>query len=103
MIRINRVFLLARASQRGYSHEEVLPCIVISHDDGTVTVDENHQAYPHPRAGLGDQAAKALSVVGITEERVSKLIGRPCGCKKRKQWLNDIGRRLFGIGGTPSE
>jgi hypothetical protein len=39
---------------------------------------------------IGDKIKKALSVVGITEERVSKLIGRPCGCSRRAQKLNDI-------------
>ena len=47
--------------------------------------------------GLGDLVAAALSAVGITKERVSKAIGRPCGCAKRQEKLNNIGRR-FGIG-----
>jgi hypothetical protein len=38
-----------------------------------------------------------LSAVGITEERVSKAIGRPCGCSKRAEKLNAIGRKI-GIG-----
>jgi hypothetical protein len=38
-----------------------------------------------------------LSAVGITEERVSKAIGRPCGCSKRAEKLNSIGRKI-GIG-----
>jgi hypothetical protein len=41
--------------------------------------------------------ADGLAAVGITKERVSKAIGRPCGCDKRQKRLNDIGRR-FGIG-----
>ena len=49
------------------------------------------------RAGLGDMVASGLAAVGITPERVSRLTGRPCGCKRRQQALNRIGRR-FGIG-----
>lgn len=49
------------------------------------------------RPGLGDRVASALAGVGITEERVSRLVGRPCGCKGRRAALNRIGRR-FGIG-----
>jgi hypothetical protein len=47
--------------------------------------------------GLGDMVASALSAVGITKERVSKAIGKPCGCAKRQEALNDLGRRM-GIG-----
>lgn len=42
--------------------------------------------------------AAGLSAVGITPERVSAALGvKDCGCKKRQQQLNAIGRRL-GIG-----
>lgn len=49
------------------------------------------------KLGLGDMVAAGLAAVGITEERVSKALGRPCGCAKRKQALNELGRRI-GIG-----
>lgn len=48
--------------------------------------------------GLGDLVKAGLSAVGITEERVSKAIGRPCGCGARVETLNRIGAKL-GIGG----
>ena len=41
--------------------------------------------------------AAGLAAVGITKERVSKALGKPCGCAKRQQRLNELGRR-FGIG-----
>jgi hypothetical protein len=47
--------------------------------------------------GLGDMVAAGLSAVGITKERVSKMLGKPCGCAKRQKMLNELGRRL-GIG-----
>lgn len=47
--------------------------------------------------GLGDMVAAGLEKVGITKERVSKAIGKPCGCAKRQQALNELGRK-FGIG-----
>jgi hypothetical protein len=50
------------------------------------------------RPGLGDLVKSGLSAVGITEERVSKLIGRPCGCGARAEALNRLGAKL-GIGG----
>jgi len=41
--------------------------------------------------GLGDNVAKALKLVGITEKRVTKMLGRPCGCKERREKLNRLG------------
>lgn len=55
------------------------------------------QQAARPR-GLGDIVKDGLSAIGITEERVSKLIGRPCGCGKRREALNRLGEKL-GIGG----
>ena len=49
------------------------------------------------RPGLGDMVSAGLAAVGITPERVSKVLGRPCGCKERATKLNELGRRL-GIG-----
>ena len=39
---------------------------------------------------LGDVIEKALSAVGVTEERVTKALGRPCGCKERREKLNRL-------------
>lgn len=87
--------LEARCRQRGYTLEEVRPCIVAEHEDGTITVDETHPAYPHPRKGLGDHVADGLAAVGITKERVSRLTGKKdCGCKKRQELLNKLGQRV---------
>ena len=47
--------------------------------------------------GLGDMVAAGLAAVGITKERVSKVLGKPCNCGARQQALNALGRRL-GIG-----
>jgi hypothetical protein len=49
------------------------------------------------RHGLGDMVKAGLSAIGITEERVSAAIGRPCGCSQRAEALNDLGRKI-GIG-----
>lgn len=43
------------------------------------------------RAGfLGDRVATALLSIGITPDRVSQWVGRPCGCDERKQKLNAL-------------
>ena len=54
------------------------------------------QSHPEKR-GLGDLVASGLSAVGITKERVSQIVGKDCGCTKRQQALNELGKK-FGIG-----
>ena len=45
-----------------------------------------------PATGLGDRVASALEIVGITPERLEKWLGRPCGCRERKERINQLGR-----------
>ena len=96
MIACRRRHLEARCRQRGYTFDDVRACIV-EEDGDRLVVDETHAAYPRARPGLGDMVAAGLSAVGITEERVSRVLGKPCGCKKRAAALNELGRKL-GIG-----
>jgi hypothetical protein len=48
-------------------------------------------------AGLGDYVAAGLESVGITKDRVSAVIGRPCNCPGRQAALNKLGK-IIGIG-----
>ena len=80
MITCHRAHLAARCRQRGYTLDEVRPCIV-SKDGDTITVDETHGSYPRdtkpgfvppaptPPAqthGPGTELKKLLSKIGIT-------------------------------------
>lgn len=47
--------------------------------------------------GLGDMVAAGLAGVGITKARVEAVIGWPCGCEERQEWLNRIGHEWFGL------
>ena len=96
MITGRRESFEARCRERGYTLDEVRPCIV-SEDGDTITVDETHAAYPRARPGLGDMVAAGLSAIGITKERVSRAVGGDCGCSKRQEALNELGRKI-GIG-----
>lgn len=49
------------------------------------------QPAPAKSKGLGDRVESALKSVGITEERVSRWLGRKCGCGERKAKLNRLG------------
>jgi len=124
-----RVFdVCFRAVQRGYTADEIRPCLTFHIGNGVFEIDVEHLSYPRvakegyrhqgslrdaanrmlaelvqagvlepPKPGLGDMVKSGLSAIGITEERVSKAIGRPCGCSKRAEQLNELGRRI-GIG-----
>jgi len=48
------------------------------------------------KPGLGDLVEKMLTAVGITKQRVAKITGKPCGCQKRQEALNQLGRKLTG-------
>ena len=100
MIRCQLAHLEARCRQRGYTLEQVRPCI-ISQDGDRLVVDETHKAYPRAKPGLGDMVAAGLDAIGVTKERVqavaSKVGIKDCGCKKRQEALNNLGRK-FGIG-----
>jgi hypothetical protein len=80
MITCHRRHLLVRCRQRGYTLDEVRPCIVSEGGD-TITVDETHPAYPAkpkpgfarkarpapaPTSGPGTELKKLLKLVGIT-------------------------------------
>lgn len=40
---------------------------------------------------LGDNVETALKTMGITSEKVSAWLGRPCGCPERRERLNRLG------------
>lgn len=43
------------------------------------------------RWAFGDMVETALSSVGVTSERVEKWLGKPCGCKERRDKMNALG------------
>ena len=86
----------ARCRQRGYTLDEVRPCIV-SEDGEKITVDETHPAYPAkpkpgfvprkpaaPPHGPGTEMKALLSRIGITSSPT-------CGCNKRARIMDEKG------------
>ena len=101
MIRCHRKQLEDRCKQRGYALADVMPCVV-EQDGDRWLIDVDHPAYPRPKRDdwkpimVGDLVEKALTTIGITQERVERLTrteGKPggCGCDGRKKWLNEKG------------
>ncbi len=39
---------------------------------------------------LGDLLERALTVAGVTPERVERWLGKPCNCEERKEKLNQL-------------
>jgi len=76
---------------RGYTMEEVEPCIV-SRDGDQITADNSHPAYPHPResqpipepSGPGTELKKLLSWFGITATG-------ECACNSKAGKMDDLG------------
>lgn len=52
---------------------------------------------------LGDLISKALAAVNITEERVTKALGRPCGCKEKREMMNRLSAWAARIGQGKTE
>jgi hypothetical protein len=73
MISCKRHHLERRARQRGYTLDEVWPCVV-SEDGDTITVDETHVDYPRHRK----PDAAPLAVVGGPGTELKALL---------KDWL----------------
>lgn len=101
IVQCERRHLVERCQQRGADIEEAMKSVTFSSGD-RLYVDTDHPSYPKRPKGLGDYVATGLSAVGITPEKVSKVIGKPCGCNKRKERLNKLGKK-FGIGADPAD
>jgi hypothetical protein len=96
--------VLARAAQRGYTPDEIRPCLVKDLGNGWYEVDTESASYPkHKREGhvtppgLGDIVSGWLSAFGITKDRVSRVMGGPCGCEERQAALNIAGAAWLGL------
>jgi len=74
--------LLERCKERGYTLDEVRPCIVSEAGD-TITVDELHPSYPRSR-GPGTELKALLSKIGIRSSPT-------CSCNKRARTMDENG------------
>lgn len=83
MIRCTMFDLLARCKERGYTVEEIRPCIV-SEDGPALIVDETHKAYPRVRSGPGTELKALLSKIGIRSSPT-------CSCNKRAKTMDEKG------------
>jgi len=84
MIRCRLRHLEARCRERGYTLEQVRPCI-LSEDGDRLTVDETHPSYPRarPRGGPGSELKALLGRFGIHASPT-------CKCNSMAKKMDDM-------------
>jgi hypothetical protein len=108
MITTNIFHLRTRCTERGYTLDEVRPCIV-SQDGEQVTVDETHPAYPRTaKPGHLRRTDEAGSVAPVTEPsgpgtELKKLLRKigitatpNCSCNARARLMDEEEARSPG-------
>ena len=89
MIECEKKWLFARAVERGYTKDEVMPCVVRKITKDVWLIDPDHKAYPHKKKekkgiGPGSQLSHMLSRL-----RIKALEG--CSCKARSKKMDAWG------------
>jgi hypothetical protein len=90
IITTDKKHLIFRCAERGYSIEEVMPC-VITQDGDNWTIDTSHSSYPKSQkiqidSGVGTEIKKLLKLIGITSSPT-------CYCNARAKIMNENGIR----------
>ena len=75
--------LKTTAQIRGLTLEDVMPCVVKKHEDGKITVDVNHKAFPRYKesSGVGTEVKGLLARIGI-------VASPTCKCNQRAEIMN---------------
>lgn len=76
--------LQARCRERGYTLDEVRPCIIYQ-DRDLITVDETHTSYPHPRKGPGTK------LKAILKEWLGIESSPTCSCNAMAHKMDKLG------------
>jgi len=100
MTACHRALLEARCRERGYTLEEVMPCVVAQHGDEW-TIDVDHPLYPrHPKLGfVPPQPEPVPPSHGPGTELKALLAGWPfrivsapdCKCNARARYMDENG------------
>ena len=61
------------------------------HTKNPVQSIEDQPGYIPESRGVGDTVAKMTHAIGLDKlaEAYTKITGKPCGCGKRQEWLNE--------------
>jgi hypothetical protein len=91
IITTQKKHLMFRCAERGYSIEEVMPCVV-EQDGDDWTIDTSHPSYPSSakvqkveiESGVGTELKKLLKLIGITASPT-------CSCNARAKTMDENG------------
>jgi hypothetical protein len=84
MIQCRLTDLQQRCQERGYTLEQVRPCIVSEGGD-SITVDETHDSYPRPRSGPGTHLKALL------KDLLSIESSPTCSCNAMARRMDSLG------------
>lgn len=90
MITGRRSFFEARCNERGYTFDEVRPCVA-SEDGDMITVDENHPAYPHARPGHVPDPGPGAELKSLLKDWLGITSSPTCSCNAMANKMNKMG------------
>lgn len=91
MITCDKSHLIARCQERGYSLEEVMPCVIRQQGD-LWTIDETSPSYPHPREPKGPECLAGTQLKGLLK-RLGITASPTCSCNSRAAHMDIMGCR----------
>jgi len=82
--------LIARCLERGYSLEDVMPCVVRQINNDLWAIDETHPSYPHPREPKQPQCLAGAELKRLLK-RVGITASPNCSCNSRAAHMDQMG------------
>jgi hypothetical protein len=89
MITCHKKYLIARCQERGYSIDDVMPCVVRQSDD-LWTIDTDHPSYPHSREPKEPECLAGTELKGLLK-RVGIEASPSCSCNSRAAHMDIMG------------
>jgi len=62
-----------------------------------IATDQSTRRVSIPAIPIGTAVSRGLAAVGITPEKVKKVLGKDCGCDKRKSALDAVGAAVSSV------
>jgi hypothetical protein len=90
MTTCDKKFLIARCQERGYSLEEVMPCVVRQIDKDLWVIDETHESYPHSREPKPPECLAGSELKALLK-RVGIEATPNCSCNHRAAHMDNMG------------
>lgn len=95
MITGHKKYLIARCRERGYTLDQVMPCVV-SQDGDMWTVDETHKAYPYPRQNKPLERGPGTELKKLLKKWLGIKASPNCSCNARARKMDEEEHREPG-------